>query len=620
MSGRGENGGGGGTAGGGGGGGRSGRGRRGGRRRGRGGRGGGGGGGGESGTGTGGGGRDAPHGHKHGAPTSGGGGPSRKQPRGRGASFNNVDGDDEVMADAAESIPACGFAPAESQPQPPQQARSNDDAASSKKLSHMTAERFADLSISPESRRALSDVFKYECMTSVQAETLPLILQRNDRDCLAKAKTGTGKTLAFMIPTVERIRETVNRGRATDVHCLVVSPTRELALQIGKETEKLLTFHSPKLRKVVTCFGGTNKSKDLRALKGVVPIVVATPGRLLDHLQSTDLAERMANLDTLVFDEADQLLDMGFRPDILRILKLLEPSRGRRQTLLFSATIPQQVEEIARIGMRPQYDFVDTVGYEEPTHLHVKQAVTISRQEELVRDLFAILEKETSEKPYKIIVFFTTARLTGFLAELFNSVSSATGYDVLEIHSRKAQKQRERASEQFRKSANAVLFSSDVTARGMDYPDVTFVLQVGLTDKSQYVHRLGRTARAGKDGRGGLLLAEYEERHMVKRELADMPLEPEGAPRSTKADELAERAVQNVGRDKGLRNSAEQAYRAWLGYYNGHLRKVGWDKAQLVEQANSWAREAGLRDQPSLQKRTVGKMGLKGVPGLKLEG
>ena len=120
------------------------------------------------------------------------------------------------------------------------------------------------------------------------------------------------------------------------------------------------------------------------------------------------------------------------------------------------------------------------------------------------------MERETDTLPYKIIVFFTTARLTGFMAEMFNSVSDRTGYNVLEIHSRKTQKQRERSSDAFRKQKNAIMFSSDVIAQGMDYPDVKFVLQLGLTDQSQYIHRLGRTARAGKDGKGGLLLADYE--------------------------------------------------------------------------------------------------------------
>merc|ERR1711935_311930 len=152
------------------------------------------------------------------------------------------------------------------------------------------------------------------------------------------------------------------------------------------------------------------------------------------------------------------------------------------------------------------------------------------------------------------------------------------------------------------------MFSSDVTARGMDYPDVTYVLQVGLTDRSQYIHRLGRTARAGKDGKGGLLLAEYEKDYMVKRELTDMPLELIPVPDSEKASLAASQGILNVSKIQSLQVSAEQAYRAWLGYYNGHLKKVKWDKRKLVQQANIWGKEVGLKQQPGLQKRTIGKM------------
>ena len=208
-----------------------------------------------------------------------------------------------------------------------------------------------------------------------------------------------------------------------------------------------------------------------------------------------------AGLFIFPFSSSHVVIVVAFFPaDIERILRLLQPSKSTRQTLLFSATIPDQVNEIASIALRPNWNFVDTVGEDsEQTHLHVQQQLMISGQDTMLRDLFSIIERETSSAlPYKIIVFFTTARLTGFMAEMFNSVSSQTGYKVLEIHSRKAQKARERASEQFRKASSAIMFTSDVTARGMDYPDVSFVLQVGLTDRSQYIHRLGRTARAGK--------------------------------------------------------------------------------------------------------------------------
>lgn len=122
-----------------------------------------------------------------------------------------------------------------------------------------------------------------------------------------------------------------------------------------------------------------------------------------------------------------------------------------------------------------------------------------------------------------------------------------------------------------------------------------------------------------KDGKGGLLLADYEEHHMTKRELKDMPLVPMSVPDSQRANSAATQAIQNVARSKDLTTSGEQAYRAWLGYYNGALKKLRWDKKQLVQQANMWASEVGLREQPSLQRKTVGKMGLKGVPGLRLE-
>ncbi|KAL7530289.1 hypothetical protein ACHAWF_003318, partial [Thalassiosira exigua] len=223
----------------------------------------------------------------------------------------------------------------------------------------------------------------------------PHFAAEQSHDCLAKAKTGTGKTLAFMIPNVERIRETVHRRRATDVHCLVISPTRDLALQIGSETEKLLSFHPPKLRKAVTCLGGTIKSKDLRSLKGNIPIFVATPGRLLDHLQSTDLAERMANADTLVFDE----VDMGFSSG--------HPAHHEAigaQSRTEADHPPLRDDPRAGGGDRQDRD---ATKIRLPTHLHVKQHLTVSWQEELTRDLFAILERETSKKPYKVIVFFS---------------------------------------------------------------------------------------------------------------------------------------------------------------------------------------------------------------------
>lgn len=389
--------------------------------------------------------------------------------------------------------------------------------------------KFSDLPISAESRRALTEVFKYDAMTPVQSETLPLILE--GFDCLAKAKTGTGKTLGFLVPTIEHIAKSCHSDKK-DINCLILSPARELAFQIENEAASLLTFH--KNIKVMSCVGGTSIGKDNAKLRGSMQIVVATPGRILDHLQNNGLAARMSKLDVLIFDEADQLLDMGFRPDIERILGLLKPSEKVRQTLLFSATVPRSVKEIAGIALRPEYKFVDTVGADaDQTHLHVKQELYVAPQADQIAAVAQIIKRETSTgEPFKVIVFLTTARLTGFYADLFRA--SNPGYQVLDIHSRKSQPQRKKASDNFRDSKAVVLFSSDVSARGMDYPDVSYVLQVGLTERDQYIHRLGRTARAGKNGTGGLLLAPYEERHM-KKELSDMPLEAVEIPENEEA-------------------------------------------------------------------------------------
>lgn len=448
-----------------------------------------------------------------------------------------------------------------------------------------------------------------------------------------------------MIPAVEKMLEQRNtnsnsrnnNSNAMDISCLIISPTRELTFQICTEAQRLVKFQ--KNMRVVACVGGTNINADKKALQQSVQVLVATPGRLLDHMTNTEtngvkLVNRLKALQVLILDEADQLLDMGFRPDIQRILNMLAPSRPTRQTLLFSATVPDSVSEIGDLALQSPYKYVDTVGEDqEQTHLHVKQELYVTRQgAEQVRAIWQILLTEIAQataakEPYKIIVFFTTARLTGFIAELLNSMSEhKRGFgEVLEIHSRKSQPVRQKVSDKFRKATTAVLFSSDVSARGMDYPDVTFVLQVGLTDRAHYTHRLGRTARAGKNGKGGLLLALEEEKFMTQTELQDMPLIkvpmiPHGTTStSTNTNDCPlMQALNNVARDKVLKESAEQAYRAWLGYYNGHLKKVGWNKKQLVVAANQWVKDMGI-DQPKIQRKTVGKMGLKGVPGLLLE-
>jgi ATP-dependent RNA helicase MSS116 len=164
--------------------------------------------------------------------------------------------------------------------------------------------------------------------------------------------------------------------------------------------------------------------------------------------------------------------------------------QASRHTLLFSATIPASVHEIAKAALRTGFEYVDTVGEDaDQTHVHVQQELAVMNLEDQIPSILSILMREMSVPNFKIIVFFTTARLTGYMARLFQELK----LNVLEIHSRKSQSQRTKCSDEFRDGKNLILFSSDVSARGMDYPDITFVLQVGLTEREQYIHRLGRT-------------------------------------------------------------------------------------------------------------------------------
>ncbi|CAM9901402.1 unnamed protein product, partial [Scytosiphon promiscuus] len=428
-----------------------------------------------------------------------------------GNNFNNGD----ARGGMPPAVPRAGATPAVGglmPPMAPPQAGGGGGAAkanpnsrtSSTTMSQMTEMKFAQLPLSAPTQRAIAEVLGYETLTKVQNQSIPPALAGHD--VLAKAKTGTGKTLSFLLPAIEGIARTP-RAQRRGISTLIISPTRELAQQIADEANQVLTFHDISLICVV---GGTNIKSDVRGFRANPPpdIVVATPGRLNDHLDNYGLASAMQGLSHLIFDEADQLLEMGFRPAIEAILRYMPDCRSR-QTLLFSATMPQDVRKIAQLALKDQYQFVDCVGEEESTHQHVPQQFTVCGQEQQAEELCQLLRENMAADPrgHKIIVFFTTARLTQFYAELCNLM----GFPVLEIHSRKSQGHRNKVSDQFRNGQGLVMFTSDVSARGMDYPDVSAVIQVGLpSDKAQYIHRLGRTARAGKGGHGILLLCDFE--------------------------------------------------------------------------------------------------------------
>ncbi|CAJ2662981.1 unnamed protein product [Trifolium pratense] len=472
--------------------------------------------------------------------------------------------------------------------------------------SYLSDSRFDQCSVSPLSLKGIKDA-GYEKMTVVQEATLPVILK--GKDVLAKAKTGTGKTVAFLLPAIEVVVKsppTDRDQRRPPIFVLVICPTRELACQAAAEATKLLKYH-PTLG-VQVVIGGTRLALEQKRMQAnPCQILVATPGRLRDHIENTaGFASRLMGVKALVLDEADHLLDMGFRKDIEKIIAAIPK---QRQTLMFSATIPDEVRQVCHVALKRDFEYINTVQEgSEDTHAQVRQMHLVAPLDKHFHLLYAILKEHIADDvDYKVLVFCTTAMVTRLVADLLGELN----LNVREIHSRKPQSYRTRVSDEFRKSKGLILVTSDVSARGVDYPDVTLVVQVGVpADREQYIHRLGRTGRRGKEGQGILLLAPWEEFFLSTAK--DLPIGKAPVPLvDPDTKKKVERALSNVE----MKNK-EAAYQAWLGYYNSN-KKVGKDKYRLVELANEFSRCMGLDTPPAISKLVLGKMGLKNVPGLR---
>lgn len=472
--------------------------------------------------------------------------------------------------------------------------------------SYLSQTRFDDCNISPLSKRATKDA-GYERMTIVQEATLPSILK--GKDVLAKARTGTGKTVAFLLPAIEVILKSppISRDeRRPPIIVLVICPTRELAGQAATEAERLLKYHANIGVQVV--IGGTNLSAEQKRLQAnPCQMLVATPGRLQDHIENTPgFSQRLMCVKVLILDEADRLLDMGFRKPIERIIAAVPKER---QTLLFSATVPKEVHQVSQLALKREHEFINTVeeGSEE-THSKVVQSSMVASHESHFSIIYAILKGHISQDPeYKVLVFCITAMMTRLVAEILSELK----LNVREIHSRKSQAYRTRVSDEFRKSKGLILVTSDVSARGVDYPDVTLVIQVGIPpDREQYIHRLGRTGRKGKEGQGILLLAPWEEYFL--KTVKDLPITKAPAPTiDSEMNMKVKRALSHV--ELGAK---ESAYQAWLGYYHA-MKGIGGDKSRLVVLANEFSRCMGLDTPPAIKKLILSKMGLRNVPGLR---
>ncbi|MGH7699045.1 MAG: DEAD/DEAH box helicase [Gemmatimonadales bacterium] len=347
---------------------------------------------------------------------------------------------------------------------------------------------FSSLGLIPELVRAVADE-GYERPTPIQLEAIPLALA--GRDLIGSAQTGTGKTAAFLLPILQRLAA---NGHPPAVRALVLVPTRELAEQV-LQSARAYGRHVAVTAAAV--YGGVGMEPQTRALRRGVAVVVATPGRLLDHLERGHVD--FARLEVLVLDEADRMLDMGFAPDVRRILAALP---GERQTMLFSATISPEVDALARralaghasveIGRRAQ----PAEGIE-----HVVVAVDkLQKRGALARVLQA--------KPAGQTLVFTR---TKYGADKLATFLRREGIPAHAIHGDKAQSHRQRTLEAFRSGAAEVLVATDIAARGIDVDGIRMVVNFDVpTDAEVYVHRVGRTARAGARGVALTLLSPDE--------------------------------------------------------------------------------------------------------------
>ena len=313
--------------------------------------------------------------------------------------------------------------------------------------------------------------------TPIQEEAIPLIL--NKKDIIAQSQTGTGKTFAFLLPMFENINPKDN-----SIQGLIITPTRELAIQISEAAQKL---SKAKEINILAAYGGKDIKSQLNKLKRNIHLVIATPGRLLDHLDRDSI--NLSKLKTLVIDEADQMLLMGFKNEMEAIIK---ETNKKRQTLCFSATMDSDVKKLAYRHTKEPAEI--TIKSKEITLDTIKQEVVETTDRHKKEALCKVLNEDN---PFMAIIFCRTKRRVDALEEAL----SIDGYNCEKLHSDISQSKRERIMKSFRKADIQYLIATDVASRGLDITGITHIYNYDIPETSEdYIHRIGRTGRAGEDG------------------------------------------------------------------------------------------------------------------------
>ncbi len=381
--------------------------------------------------------------------------------------------------------------------------------------------KFEDLGLSEDILQGLVNK-GFKIPTPIQEQTIPLLLN-GEKDIIGQAQTGTGKTAAFGLPILERITP----GKRV-VQAIVVAPTRELASQVADELESLKAKRDIRILPV---YGGQGMATQLRQLKSGVDIVVATPGRAIDHLKRKTL--KLDQVQFVILDEADEMLNMGFIEDIEEILSYAHEDR---RMMLFSATMPNRIKKLAEKFMG-DYDMVKVKAKTESAE-NVEQVYYSVYERDKLRALIRLID---TEPEFYALVFSRTRAGADRLAEKLNSM----GFEVAALHGEVSQAQRERILAKFKKGHANILVATDVAARGIDINDLTHVINFDLPDNPEsYVHRIGRTGRAGKSGKAISFVAPKDRRKIRQiMQLTKAPIEKLALPSGQAVIDLQKRVI-----------------------------------------------------------------------------
>lgn len=507
--------------------------------------------------------------------------------------------------------------------------------------------------IHPHIIKTITQKMNIHNMTDVQRLTINECLDGSD--VVGQAKTGTGKTIAFLMPIIQRLMRDTTLTRAPpsaqDTRALIISPTRELAEQIAVEANKIVQGTGVRVQ---TAVGGTQKRHHLQLMQRQgCHILVGTPGRVQDLISDKYSGVSLKNLNTFVLDEADRLLDVGFAPAIQEIQSYMPDTKIRdRQTLMFSATMPKSVVNLVRQTLKPDFKFIRAVDPDEaPTHTRIPQKIVYMKGlENLMPSIVEIATNAINawkadpdnHAPFKAIIFMPALNDVHLCKTVLENLRdpNAGGRGmfgahplapcrIFEMSSKLTQQQRTMNSESFRRAESAILVSSDVTARGMDFPNVSHVIQTHMPQsEDQYIHRIGRTGRAGKSGEGWLLLQEDDRRAWQREYGHELKLTEDNSLHTASLD-MSQGASLPAGVAKimglvegGIRATPfgmkADAYRSAFGVIN--QSPTPRTKQAVVDMINNLSRWGwGMEKPPGVSSSTMAKLGFTRCEGLNFD-